>query len=407
MHNYLALLTALIAVSPYAVNAQDGHSIGGGFNLASELKAEGYFNDNFYSQARDKEPVFGAIFRPSGRILSDRGRLKLGLRADSEFGVFERPTDNDDYIDSTAEGGVEYLWSTLHRTTFAATHVQGHDPFGVQRTEAQPSSVAAELDIWHSDAIKSAYRYGSRDAPVNIEFSFNAVKKHYDSNQAQTSHLNNTNMSARSEIFYNYSPKTAAVLEASGGKVYFSDPSPAARARNGTTKSILLGLRWSATAQTTGDARVGYMLRNFDGTPDRRFQAINWSAVVTWAPVPLTSVKLITGRAAQDSYTNARFIDNLYSLVQLNQKFSDRLDAGLRGGYTRSKFVEATPGRTDDVYSAGVNASYLLSKALSLIAAVNYVQRESTYPVFFISPTNIFDLDYDATTVLLGFRYTP
>lgn len=406
MRRYQRLLFIVATVSSSGSFAQDGRSIGGGFNLASELQADAYFNDNFYSQARNKDPVFGGLFRPSGRILSDRGRLKLGIKAESEFGVFDSPSDNDNYIDSTAEGGVEYLWSTLHRTSFTATHVQGHDPFGEQRTEAR-ANIGDELDIWHSDAIKAAYRYGSRDAPVNVEFSFNGVKKHYDRNQVQTSQLNNTNLSGKAEIFYNYSPRTAAVLEANGGKVYFSDPSAVARARNGTTKSLLTGLRWKATAQTTGDARVGYVLRNYDDTPGRRFQAINWNAAVTWTPVPLTSTKLTTGRTAQDSYNDARFVDNQFTLVEVNQKFSDRLNAGVRGSYTHSKFVDAAPERNDDVYSAGANASYLLSKGLSLVASANYVKRDTDFPVITVTPTNIFDLNYDATTVILGVRYTP
>lgn len=407
LRKWLVVFSTIGACASFAAYSQEGRSLGGGFNLASELQADAYYNDNFYSQARNKDTVFGGIFRPSGRILSDRGRLKLGLKAESQFGVFDSPSNNDNYIDSTAEGGVEYLLSTLHRTSFSATHVQGHDAFGTQRTEAQPATIGAELDLWHSDAARAAYRYGSRDAPVNIEFSFNAAKKHYDRNQAQTSQLNNSSLFGRSEIFYNYSPKTAVVLEAIGGNIYFSDPRRVARARSGTYKSLLTGLRWKATAKTTGDARIGYLLRNFDDTPGRRFQAINWNAAVTWTPVPLTTVKLTTGRTAQDSYNTARFVDNLFTLVEADQTLSDRLNAGLRASYTRSRFIDATPSRNDDIYNAGVYASYLLSKGLSLVANANYAKRDSDLRERVISPTSIFDLDYDATTIILGVRYTP
>lgn len=386
----------------FASGAEEGRNIGGGFQLTPALEADGVYSDNFYYQARNKDAVYGAILRPNGRIVSARGRLKLGLKGGAQFGVFDSPSDNDNYIDNNAEAEIGWQFDTRNRTSLTLNHTYGHDPFGQQRTESLPATLGQGLDVWHSDGLAAGYRYGVKDAPINIEVSVSALQKHYDSNQASTAQLNNNNISARSEIFYNYSPKTAAVLEASAARVYFTDPS--ARSRNGVVKSVLGGLRWKATAQTTGDVRVGYVLRNYDDTSSRRFQAINWNASVTWAPLVLTSFKLTTGRTAQDSYNNARFVDNRFTVVEVNQKFSDRFSAGLRGSYTRSKFVEAS--RNDDVYNAGINASYTLNKTVALVAGANYAKRDTDFPVI-VTPMNIFDLNYESNSAFVGVRLTP
>ena len=396
-------LLAMVGFSPLALS-QEGRGIGGGFNAEPSLQIDGYFNDNFYRQARSREAVYGAILRPSGRVLSDRGRLKLSLDAGATVGFFDSPSDNDNYFDGTAGTGVQWALDSRQRMTFAYKHVREHDPFGTERTESRPDSIDRDLDLWHSDSLSAGYIYGTENAPINIGFSVNAQQKHYDTNEAVTSPLNHSTLSAQSEVFFNFSPRTAAILEASAGRIYFNSPNAVARSRNGTFKYLLTGLRWKATAQTTGDVRVGYLVRNFDDAPGNRFQALNWRASLTWTPLVLTTIKLSTGRTAQSSYNTARFIDNRYTALDVNQRLSDRLNAGLRGSYIRSNFIGLA--RNDDLYAAGISAEYLLSQALSLVASATYDIRESDFPVI-VTPTNIFDLNFNATTALIGLRYTP
>lgn len=377
-------LSALACIAAGPAPAQDGDDQDGdlgGARVAAGLRTVGYFSDNFYNQPADTTSGYGTLINPVLGILKQSPKLELRGGIEAEYGMFDLPGSQDDYLDGSAQLRFATQATLRNQFRLEGEYKHGHDPFGADRTE--DATVRDEdLDEWNRAAGAFHYRYGAPGARLNAELGVGSLSKSYTTNREATEPLSYESTTFDYTLFYNYSAKTAALIDFSRSDFSFDRPLGVVDGRGGELYRARFGMKWLATGKTSGDVRVGYRQRSFDaGTPD--ISGVDWEAGIDWAPVPRTMIRVETARSEQESYTvDARVIDIRSARVDGKHNLSSRLRASALLEYMQARFDRADPAtgstRKDDILTFGIGAEYrLLSKAWA-VGNLSTTSRDSS-----------------------------
>lgn len=342
----------------------------------ADVGALGYYTDNFYYDGTDdaRTSSLGGLVNPRASYKSSRGAVDLGVNAEAEIGTFDVPGSVDDYADGLLNGSVSWLTSRRSRWDFRTAFRRGHDPFGTNRTE-DATAQDIDLDIWHAAEAGVKFRYGAPEARINAEVGLSALDRSYQTNEEFTQFLDYESTSVQYALFFNFTPKTSWVFDFTRVNVLFDEPAGPVDLRSGDEYRLRTGLRWLATAKTSGDIRVGTFRRNYEGD-DVSDQGLDWQATVQWAPRARTVLRLGSGRNTQESYradTRVNIAENV--TLTWRQNWSSRTNTEARLDRTTTEFRGA--GREDTLYNAALSLDYMLSRRMSLVLGVNTFKRES------------------------------
>ena len=384
---------ALLAICP-AAQAQDDSAQASALD-ASRVKVNlsglGYYTDNFYNQPNNEAAGGGTLIRPEISFLEESSKLLVAGTVDGEYGVFDLPGSEDDYLDGGARFRLVSQGTVRNQVRLGAALKHSHDDFGVNRTE-DATVRDDELDRWNQFSGSLHFRYGAAGARLNAEVGLRKLDRHYITNRAATEPLNYEANTGEYALFYNYSPKTAALVDFSRTAFAFDRPFGAVDTRTGELYRARAGIRWLATGKTSGDVRIGYRRRTFDvASPD--LEGLDWEATIDWAPVPRSQVKLTAARSEQESYradTRVIGIDSLALGWKYNLSAKNRANLVLE----RLEADFDTSGRDDRIFSAAFTLEHVARRYLWVVASVGNTHRASSADF----------RDYDRLTAFLGLR---
>lgn len=366
----ITLLCVMLAVGTAEAQTSEGSRV------ETDVRLLGVYTDNFYyDKGNDpKESASGGLVAPRLGYRGSRGKFDVAGLLEGEAATFSATGSTDDYLDGRALGQLSLLATQRSRIDVSAGVQRGHDPFGINRTE--DATVRDEdLDVWHNALGSALFHYGTPAAVLNSEIGVSAQRRAYQTNEAVTRFLDYDSTAASYTIFYNYSPKTAALIDFQRVDVEMDEPFGPVDNRSGTEYRIRTGAKWVATGKTTGDARVGYYKREFD---ELTFgdEGFDWEASVQWAPRARTLLTLNTGRATQQSYRADTYANMARSAsVSWAQYWTAKTSTTLRVNQTRTEFLGA--GRDDRLYNAGLALDHRLTPVLSVMAGLDAFNRDS------------------------------
>lgn len=383
--------------------AADGlrmRNLGEGLELGAALSAAQVTNDNFFYQPVNETEVEGLIIGPALGIKQSFRRAIASVHAGAQIAEFDAVGDNSNYTDAQIGGRFDYDGGV--RTAFGLMlgSQRGHDPFGRDRP-----AITSELDKWTLNKAEATYRYGAPTATLNLEFEGGISDKDYTSNEATTFILDHSRIYLSQLLLVNYSPKTALILELGEDFVDFAadpDPlnpgAPPTLDRDATELRIRTGVRWKATARTTGDLRVGAVRRDLDDNKVRIVDGFSWKAKISWEPLSRTTVAIETFRSSQETVSDeASVVDNRRYSLSYSQGWGRNFRTVLSAGIGNSKFVGSAQDRKDDLNNYALSAIYSFKGSLSIYADLVRTDRDS----------NVDQRDFDATAAILGIRVSP
>lgn len=373
-------LPCALALGPCNTGHAQSDDLG---RLRLGITAAAYYTDNVYYQPEQTQDALGALLRPEFVYRSEARKAQLEARANGEFGAFDTPGSKDNYLDATGALKLALTPTLRNRLALEGSYTLGHDPFGLQRTEGTPST-ETDLDEWNQIAGGLRYRYGAPGARINAETGVSTLDKEYRTNRAATEFLDYRMTTVDYALFYNYSPKSSAVLSFSRGDVQFDKPfdnnaGPGGSdldTRTGNVYQVRTGLVWLATEKTAGDVRGGYRRRTFDNVPES-VEGFDWQASVRWSPTPPTLIELSSGRAEEQSYlTDANVIDTDFVALQARRSVTSRTRASVRVEQLNAGFVGLA--RDDRTHNMRVGFEHVLKHNLFLVGSVDYGSRSSS-----------------------------
>lgn len=379
-----------MAIPAYGDDPEDTPAAGGA-RIKSSIGGLAYYTDNFYNEPSGQTAGFGSLIRPELSFLKESSRMRLAGQVGGEYGMFDLPGAEDDYLDGGAILGFMSQATLRNQFRLDASFRRGHDAFGVNRTE-DATVRDEELDRWNQTSGSLHYRYGAAGARLNAEVGLTRLDREYVTNRAATEVLNYDATTVDYTVLYSYSPRTTLLLDFSRTDYNFERAFGAVDTRAGELYRARAGMRWLATGKTSGDVRVGYRRRLFDtDSPD--IEGIDWEAGIDWSPVPRSQLRLATARSEQESYrADARVIDVESVTLSWKHNLTARLRSTL--ALERLNVDFDTSGRDDEILGGGAGLEYAALSYLWVVADVGLTRRDSTFAT----------RDYDRGVAHVGVR---
>ena len=153
------------------------------------------------------------------------------------------------------------------------------------------------------------------------------------------------------------------------------------------------GLRVSFSQMLTGEASMGYGVRDYRDARLSEVGAPLIDASLIWSATPLTTVTLRTATTLQDAVVAGASGDiNRAYTINLDHALTQRIRLGLSGGLTTDRYVGIS--ERDHSYNLGLTGEYHLSREVVLKASYTHQQFISSLP----------GSSYKSDTALIGVR---
>lgn len=392
----IALAIGLMASSASAQEARM-YEIGGGFLGGSSLEAGAVYSDNYFYEATNSLSATGYRVRPEVRLSRNMAPVEFRLNSYAEQADYDLPGDLDNYTDYGADSGLVWRPFSRHAFDVSGVYRRGHDQSGLLRTETTPVFDVGEIDEWNQTEAYVAYQYGAPGSTAGNRLRAGQRSREYVTNRDATVFLNYDVRELGYELDYRYSPKTAFLLDVGHRSInYERGVLSSIGNRNGNEFTLRTGLRWQATAKTSGDLRIGASSYSLDGRARDSRQSLSWRANVRWEATNNTQIQLATGQSNIETFRNDTFfIEERNVGLSWRQVWTPRLNTTLGAAYSQSEFVGST--REDDVLVLSAGFGYTVLRNVSLFGDYGRNDRGS----------NEAFRDYDVGTARLGLRWTP
>jgi hypothetical protein len=377
------LVAAIVSVNAFAIDST-GISLGGGLNFAPSVVLSTENNDNIYSEETNEQSSTINRLAPSFSLSGDYGKTTFNTSYQAEMGTYSRNSD-EDYLDQIVSGAVSFELSARHQIDVDASYIDGHDARGSVVGAEEDNS--ADPDEYNQTEAGLTYIFGSDSAKANVDLYVDTFRKRYDNNEALTSTREYDQNTFGALLSIKASSATQVLFEARQSKLTYQDDSVD---NDGSIQHLLTGMRWDMTGATTGEVKVGRVVRNFDASNKSSGVHLNWSANLTWQPLTYSSVVVTTGQSTDESNGTGNYIASSASNVSWNHEFSNFISAGISANYGEDEYVKNS--RNDINRGFGINATYSPLMWMDVDLSASQSLRES----------NITGLDKETNLIRLG-----
>jgi hypothetical protein len=377
------LVAAIVSVNAFAIDST-GIALGGGLNFAPSVVLSTENNDNIYSvESNEKSSTINRL-TPSFSLSGDYGKTTFNTNYEAEMGTYSRNSD-EDYLDQVVSGDVSFELSARHQIDVDASYIDGHDARGSVAGDETIDS--PDPDEYNQTEAGLTYIFGSDTAMANVDVYVDTFQKRYDNNEADTSAREYDENTFGALLSVKASSATQVLLEARQSQITYQDNSVD---NDGSIQHLLTGMRWDMTGATTGEVKVGRVVRNFDASNKSSGVHLNWSANLTWEPLTYSTIVASTAQNTAESNGTGNYIASSTSNVSWNHEFSNFISAGISANYGEDEYVK---NPRDDINSGfGINATYSPLTWMDVDLSASKSLRES----------NIDGLDKETNLILLG-----
>lgn len=325
----------------------------------------------------DKETSLISRMNLNGGLRRDTGKNLYWAGASLRTGMHSR-TSRADYTDGNILLAGALNRGGLHRARFELLHIYGHEAIGEGRLAA---SSAAPIDRWQQTRVRTNYHFGRSATPLGLDFFVEGSNREYLNNETDTAALEYVRADAGLVFSAAYSEKTKFLLGARLAGVEYDDAQSAAQ-RDSTIQRYFLGMRWLATAKTSGEIRIGQVQREIDSSGESETD-LSWRVLIDWAPKTYSKFRLDSDiRLDESVFSQTAYVRNSTLTLSWNHKWSHAWSSNIFGRYRESAYRGGTAGRVDDTMQAGISLARKLGRKSSLSPSISYAVKESNQDEF-------------------------
>lgn len=349
--------------------------------------AEGY-NDNVTLANSGQIRSAVTILSPAllAELKGDATAYRLGYTG--TYGRYASSSaDNFDYHE--LRSGADFAFSERSRLNLIGNYYLRSDPRG----STIASTGVSDPNKYRQGEVGGLYSYGAAGAQGRIELESLYIDKRYMNNFAATDTLDFRSYKYGGTFYWRIGPKTEWLFQGTDIKTdYVSPASPL----DNTEHRLLTGLKWEATAATTGFFKIGESEKKFTAPGLPEAKGFIWEGSIRWSPLTYSTVDLITGKNYNDAQggPGASAVTDEYYRVVWNHAWTERIRSIVNGSYTTDDYTGL--GRNDKTYILGGKLTYDMRRWLTLGAEYTYSERDSNQGVF----------DYKKNLILFSLRAT-
>lgn len=346
----------------------------GGFTLSPTLKLGVEYSDNIYGVESNTQADNYFVFNPHFELSSDWSRHALTLMGDIEA---------DRYADLSAENNTTWYVGAKGRLDILRdANVSGMAKAGhmveARTSSSSPSTSAVPIEYDEQNIDLAAVRTFNR---LRFTGTYNWDHYAYDNGRTQAGalldqsyrdrHINE--VSARAD--YALTPDAALFVQITGNARNYRNS--AAFDRDSSGGDIIFGANFQFTNVLRGDAGVGWLKQNFDGSSFGDIAGYSLHGKLEWFPTQLTTVTAVGERSIEDSglLGSAGALRTDTSLQVDHELLRNLILTGLVEG-ERYKFVGVD--RLDKRYTLGASATYLMNRGVGVTFGYSRLDQNSS-----------------------------
>jgi len=215
--------------------------------------------------------------RPSVRLEAKQGVNLYELSYRGDYGRFNSQT-TDNFEDHDFAARSDMTFDARNNLKLGLRYEDKVDPRGTLNLAATPTP-----NEWRKPSITGLYTYGAEDAKGKLELQGGYYDKRYQNNRdLGTAALDHNNTDYGGTFLWRVMPKTYATFNLRQS-VY--DYRESAVTLDSTNTYALIGLRWEATAATSGKFALGHVAKKFDdaGRQAGRRRGCGWCRRGRWS----------------------------------------------------------------------------------------------------------------------------
>lgn len=306
-------------------------------------------------------------FKPNVVVgLPTRGQM-YAVKYSGNFTQFSS-SKVDNFNDQNVEAFADNVWNSRLKSLVSVNYVAGHD--------SRNAILFRDQEIWHATGLNAMAHYGAEGAQGQFELAGGQVAKRYDSNTGgSTQFFNNDQANLKGTFFYRVAPATQMFVEA--GATNYNYLVASAAPKDSTEQRYMAGVKWEATAKTTGTIKLGTLKKNFNSALRQDGTATVWDADVTWSPKPYSKFDASLHQTAREDGTSAvsGYLVSQDSDLSWSQDWSGFVTSTLSLGDGVDKFQGGA--RTDKRQTYALKATYGFRSWLRANVEYKNVKRNS------------------------------
>lgn len=277
----------------------------------------------------------------------------------------------DNYTDHNFDVFANNVWSSRFRTLVDVGYLKGHD--------ARNALLFKNKELYHASGFNVMGHYGAEGAQGQFELSLGQVSKRYDTNNSGATQLyDNNRTDLVGTFFYKVAPATQMFVEARTSKFAYLVSAPG-KSLDSTEQGYMLGVKWEATAKTTGNIKLGSMKKSFNLGQLPSGSSAVWDASIQWLPKTYSRVDFKLQQRANEYGGVGSFIVSNDANLEWAHDWTSYVTSTLSFGDGSDKFQAST--RTDKRQTYGARLTYGFRSWLRAGVEYQHTRRTSTVPV--------------------------
>jgi len=368
----------------------------GGFIIYPAITGSVGFTDNLFKQDTNEQDDFFFAVTPEVAVESQWSRHALNLNA-ALTTLTHDENESDDVTDYSfgADGRLD-----VTRDSFATANA-GYRLYHEDRGSPDlPAQAAEPTEI---EEFAAGLTYTHRFNRLSLRPSFSYLDRDYDdSGLIGGGQINNDDRDRDIKVYgmrvgYEVSPAFEVFGEGRYNEVEYDNPDDVLGGgtafRDSDGYDALVGTSFDLGAVARGEIAVGYTEQDYDSNLLQTVDGFVYEGGVEWFVTEMTTVNIGGARGVEET-TLAGSSGYLSTSVSVGVDHELRRNVLIGGDVFYSNSDYEGIDRDDDVYGAGVDATYLLNRNFSLALEYDFETRES----------DAANSDYNQNTVLLSLR---
>lgn len=331
----------------------------------------------------------------------------------------------DNYDKHTFAAQVDYAPTSRVNVGAVANYELGQDPRGTGAREGDQLALRPlKPDEWKRAGVQGSLSYGAESARGQFEANAGTSKINYDDVQVangftraqvcspvsgldpcdyarfrdhRTSFIDGT-------FFLRVAPKTSALVSVSQRTFSYDEAPSALRggSLDSTETAYYAGVRWDATARTSGTAKIGRVQKDFDSNR-ADYTGTAYELGVQWSPRSYSQVQVLGSRNTRETNGFGDFVVTRVLSAAWTHEWTPRINSSLDVGFGNNQ-TEGSIGftrpeiRDEDFNYFGVSGRYQLADWLQIGAGYKYYKNESNNSRLLTDPV----FDYDRSVFILS-----
>ncbi len=346
-----------------------------------------YYDDNIFATTTGRTGAFITELQPGFDIRSNLPQNAINLSAGGAFTRYDTHTSlntDDGYGDLNGRLDVD----NQHYFSADVRAEQNHINIGAPEV---PGNAAAPLRFNDYNGTVAFDQYRLR---IGYEISGTVRREEYNAlplvggGFTPESNLNNFAYEGALRTYYEFMPGYQAYIRAAyNQRDYDHAEGFGIPILSSSGYRIDVGSRINLTNVTYLDLFVGYLDQNYEASQFGSIGGIDFGANVVWNATQLTTVKFQTGRTVEDinsavlgvgtGFNSPGYLETTVG-ASVDHELLRHLLLNGNVAYTNDAFQNIT--RTDNIYSIGAGAKYLMTRNLYLGGSYTFEKVELDRP---------------------------